>query len=209
MTFIHFIGIDVSKNWFDVALFDSTEKPTQFSNDEAGFTAFIAQFAAQLPQALVVCEATGGYEMALLRHLIAQKYHVHRATPILVKNFIRSLAQKAKTDSLDAKSLARYAKERCSDLDIFVLPDEKQCELNELLMRRSDLIAMRVAEKNREQQPRYSKAVRCVGQSVVTMLKHINAQIKAIEARLDVIIKQNEPLKKRFEIMTKMVLHEI
>jgi transposase len=204
MTYIHFIGIDVSKNWFDVALEGSAAKPTRFQNSEAGFAAFSTQFGAELPEALIVCEATGGYEMALLRFLITQYYHVHRARPLMVKNFIRSLSQKAKTDALDAKSLARFAKDRHFELAVFVLPDEKQSELNELLMRRSDLIAMRVAEKNRSKQPRYTQATKKVGASVTAMLKFIEADIADIEARLDDLLKESEPLKERFRILTKM-----
>lgn len=204
MTFIHFIGIDVSKNWFDVALDGDTAKPMQFSNDEAGFAAFKEQFSPQLPQALVVCEATGGYEMALIRYLMAHNCSIHRATPLMVKNFIRSLSQKAKTDALDAKSLARFAKDRHADLPLFVLSDEKQTEFNALLMRRADLIAMRVAEKNRSKQPRYTEAAPKIGASVRAMLGFIEADIADIEARLDALVKQSEPLKARFEILTQM-----
>jgi transposase len=72
--------------------------------------------SARRSRPLVVCEATGGYEAAFIGFLVARAVRVHRATPYLVKSYIRSLGLKAKTDRIDARALARYGAERGADL---------------------------------------------------------------------------------------------
>ena len=81
---------------------------------------------------------------------------VHRATPYLVKSYIRSLGLKAKTDRIDARALARYGAERGADLAPYRPPSESQRELAAVLTRREQLVAMRVAETNRSRQPLYA-----------------------------------------------------
>ncbi len=85
------IGVDVSSRTFETSLGTEAAKTAQFLNDEAGFAAFAAWCGDALADALVVCEATGGYEAALVGFLVARRVRVHRATPYLVKSYIRSL----------------------------------------------------------------------------------------------------------------------
>ncbi len=103
------IGVDVSSRTFETSLGAEAAKTAQFPNDKAGFAAFAAWCGDALADALVVCEATGGYEAALVGFLVARRVRVHRATPYLVKSYIRSLGLKAKTDRIDARALAPYS----------------------------------------------------------------------------------------------------
>jgi transposase len=90
------IGVDVSSRTFESSLGAEAAKTAQFSNNEAGFAAFAAWCGGVLADALVVCEATGGYEAAFVGFLVARGVRVHRATPYLVKSYIRSLGLKAR-----------------------------------------------------------------------------------------------------------------
>ena len=201
MSFIHFFGIDVSQNWFDVARYGAT-KVTRFPNNEDGFAALVGMLGAQaLPDCFVVLEATGGYEMRLLRYLLTQGVAVHRVSPLHAKHFIRSLGHRAKTDQIDAKALALYACERHATLSLFVLPDENQKAFNELMMRRQDLVAFAAAEKVRVTQPRYTDATARVKQSVDTALAFFAAQIEAIDAELDALVEAAPELRARIETM--------
>jgi transposase len=201
MQMIHFLGVDVSQDWFDVAIFGSA-KPAQFSNNAEGFAAF-ARHCVDLDwsKCFVVVEATGGYETRLLRFLITQGVHVHRATPLHAKHFIKSLGHKAKTDKIDALALARYAVERHAELPVFVFPDEEQSAFNDLMMRRNDLVAFAAAEKVRASQPRYKDAASSVMQSVEAMLGFITAQIAEIEAELDALVDASPSLSRRIETL--------
>jgi transposase len=205
MNFIHFIGIDVSQDHFDVAEDGSATKPLQYPNTLAGFTAFAAQFEHCFPEGLVVLEATGGHEMALICFLLDQGICLHRATPLMVKHFIRSLGQKAKTDAIDAICLARFARERHNGLALYELPSKNQRQLNDLLMRRGDLVTQAAAEKARISQPRYRDATPLVFLSVQKMLAWIKTEIEAIEAEIEAIVAASEQLTKRFDILTSII----
>lgn len=57
VNYVHFIGIDVSKERFDVAPHGAGVKPQRFANSGEGFASYAARFAAELPVALVVLES--------------------------------------------------------------------------------------------------------------------------------------------------------
>ena len=107
-----FIGADVGKAEIVVQDTGGTARRTILNTPDA-----LAAFAADLDGAcLVVCEATGGYEDALLAALLAVGCPAHRADARKVKAFIRSYGTLAKTDALDAKALALYGQERHASL---------------------------------------------------------------------------------------------
>ena len=136
------IGVDVSSRTFETSLGAEAAKTAQFPNDEAGFAAFAAWCGDALANALVVCEATGaGCQTAFIGFNVARGVRVHRATPYLVKSYIRSLGLKAKTDRIDARALNRNGAERRADLAIYRPPPESQRELAAVLTRREELVA--------------------------------------------------------------------
>ena len=198
MSYISFIGIDVSKNVFDVACHDRPHRTAPFANSSTGFKAFAKAFATELAGALVVLEATGGYESALLAFLVKQRVAAHRAHPTQAKHFIRSLGHKGKTDKLDAKALARYGAERHQSLALWTPPTPEQQELQALTSRRTDLVAMRVAEQNRRAHPRYAG----LEKSIDKLLRCIRKEIEAIEAKMETLIARAPKLAAKRKIMT-------
>jgi transposase len=200
MTYTHFIGIDIGKNNFDVAVNGSAAKPLRFANSGEGFAAFEAAFEEQLGNAFVVVEATGGYEAELLARLLKRKIAVHRADPLTAKHFIRSLGKRAKTDQLDALALARYGAERHATLPLFILKDEAHEQLSALLARRQDLVLMRVSERTRLANPRYKR----LKASLNAVIKTLNGQIKTIEDEIKELIASCKMLAAKVSVMTKV-----
>src|SRR5216684_2923526 len=101
-----FVGIDVSKQQLDVAVRPSGET-WSVAHDEAGLSALVAQLRALAP-ALIVLEATGGWEVALASALAAGPLPVVVINPRQVRDFARSTGTLAKTDRLDAQILAQF-----------------------------------------------------------------------------------------------------
>jgi len=202
MSYLHFFGIDVSKDHIDVAQYETkaikAAKPKRYPNSGEGFAAFIADNKKALPESFVVLEATGGYETALLKALCERDLAVHRATPLQAKHFIRSLGKIAKTDKLDALALARYGFERHATLPLFVPKSPEMQALSDLLMRRADYIAMRKAEMNRVQHPRYASTKG----DVEKHLAYVNEQIRLIEKQVKALVKASTELKKKLDTLT-------
>lgn len=142
---LRFVGIDVSKAWLDLASRPDGHA-SRHPNTAAGIAALVAGLTAD-PPALILLEATGGLERAVAAALVEAGLPVRIVEPGRVRHFARSIGQQAKTDALDARVLAHYAE--AVRPESRVLPDEATHQLQALLDRRRQLVAMRVAEQNR------------------------------------------------------------
>jgi transposase len=153
-----FVGIDVSKATLDVAVRPSGERESG-SNDESGIKRLITRV-----------EATGGFERQLTRALVSAELPVVVVNPRQVRDFAKATGQLAKTDTIDAMVLARFAE--AVRPAVRPLPDATLLELQALIARRRQLTEMIVAERNRLTAA--SKTVR----------KRIDAHIRWLEAEL-------------------------
>lgn len=141
----HFVGIDVAKDWFDVAVLGE-KSTTQFASTKKGIAKLVQHLRHFEPQ-LIVVEATGGYEEALVLALLEAGLPVARVSPQRVRQYARAKGRLAKTDPLDAQLLAEYGK--AIQPGLFVGKSEERKQLSALVGRRNQLNAMLQAEKNR------------------------------------------------------------
>lgn len=140
-----FVGIDVAKAQLDIAMRPSGER-WAIANDDLGITALVVRLQAVQPT-LIVLEATGGYQRAVVAALAAAALPVVVVNPRQVRDFAKATGQLAKTDALDARAVAHFAEAvRPTPRP---LPDTQTEELRALVARRRQLIAMRTAEHNR------------------------------------------------------------
>lgn len=140
-----FAGIDVAKDRLDLAL-RPTGETWSVSNDSDGLTALTKRLQPVRPE-LVVLEATGGYEAPVAAALTTAGFAVAVVNPRQVRDFARSTGQLAKTDRIDADTLALFA-ERVRP-EPRPLPDAVGEELRALVARRRQLLEMLGAEQNR------------------------------------------------------------
>lgn len=192
----NFVGIDIGKKSFVVGIHG--EKTTkEYDNDVKGIAEFIEEKKGILSTGLCVLEVTGGYEMRLLLSLCEGGFSVHRAPGRKVKNFIRSYGNEAKTDAIDAKTLARYGSERCESLSLFVPPSKHACELYELAQRRRDLKQILVAEKNRLQAP----CIEYIKDSIKKIIESLETSLALISKRMEQLVEADATLKQRQEVL--------
>lgn len=163
-----FVGIDVSKATLDVALRPSGERESG-PNDESGIKRLISRLR-ELEPALIVVESTGGFERQLTRALVSAELPVVVVNPRQVRDFAKATGQLAKTDTIDAMVLARFAE--AVRPAVRPLPDATLLELQALIARRRQLTEMIVAERNR-----FTAASK-------TVRKRIDAHIRWLEAEL-------------------------
>lgn len=139
------IGIDVAKGWLDVAEAEEG-RPWRVDNDAAGITTLVERLVARSPR-LIVLEPTGGLETAVVAALLAAALPVAVVNPAQVRHFARAGGQRAKTDALDARVLARFG-ERMRP-PVRPVPDAVTQELRGILARRRQVLRMHTAEVNR------------------------------------------------------------
>ena len=134
--FTSFIGIDICKQWLEVAVYDR-EYQFRCANKASAYGELIAELLSLQP-ALIVLEATGGLERPLLMALGASGLPVVAVNPRQVRDFAKALGQLAKTDRLDARVLAHFAEAIKPPLRPIKSQDDQ--ELDALAGRRAQLI---------------------------------------------------------------------
>lgn len=165
-----YIGIDVSKARLDTSLDDGVG--ASFANSEAGIAALIVRLKALSP-ALIVLEATGGYERSATAELAAARLPVAVVNPRQVRDFAKATGQLAKTDRLDARVLARFA--QAIQPVQRPIPDEAAREFAEQLVRRRQLVEMLSAEKVRLKQALGKVVRRNVKEHIAWLEKRLHA----------------------------------
>jgi len=137
--------VDVSKGRLEVFVHPTAER-FGVPNNDAGADELLARLEESSP-ALVVLEATGGFERPVAAALVASGLAVAVVNPRQARDFARATGRLAKTDRIDAQSLARFAE--AVHPAPRAIPDEEALALGEILARRRQLVEMLTAEKNR------------------------------------------------------------
>ena len=178
-----FIGIDVSKKQLDVAAHPSGEN-WSVVNDEAGVRALIERLSKETVESVVV-EATGGYESLVSTHIAAAGLPLAVVNPRQVRAFARATGRLAKTDRIDAEVLAAFAE--AIRPAVRPLKDEATKELEALVTRRRQLVAMLTTEKNRLHS--VSKALR---RELKAHIQWLERRIRDTDNRLKLRVKDSE-----------------
>src|SRR5690606_38429170 len=142
-----FVGIDVSKDQLDIAA--SNGERWSCANREGDFAELIERLQGW-PVELIVLEASGGYEGAVVGSLAAAGLPVVVINARQARDFAKASGRLAKTDRIDASVLALFAEKIRPE--VRALQDEHTRELEALLQRRRQLLQMLVAERQRLQQ---------------------------------------------------------
>ncbi len=188
-----YVGIDVSKDRLDVALLPAGES-LAVGRDGAGLEELTVRLRQAAP-ALVVLEATGGYEQVVSAGLAAAGLPVAVVNPRQIRDFARATGKLAKTDRLDALAIARFA--QAVKPEPRPLPDEQARTLGELVARRRQVVEMIGMESNRLRQAR-AKPVR---RTIERLLAALQAALTAIEAELDQSIRATPIWREREELL--------
>lgn len=182
-----FLGVDISKSWVDFA--DTNGRRARVGNDEASLAGvFVGPWAPEAC-ANVVCEATDGYERALMRVAGTLGLPLRRVHP----NRARARARLAKTDELDAQILADFAKFTAAE-EAPPLPGLQQRELVSRLRQLKDL---RQAEGCRAKQA----ASTPVKASIEVLLVVLDEQIAATQKTINAAVTSDASLAHKAALM--------
>lgn len=173
-----FIGVDIAKDWIDVFHLSTGRRERIATTKQA-----LARFARAAGDALVVLEASGGYERPVTEALAKAGVDYARVNPRQAREFARSLGKLAKTDRVDAGILARMGKA----LELAPTPpaDPDRQRLADLVARREVLVGMIRSEKNRAGITRDRWLSREIALSVRVLQDHLAAVEEQIATLLE------------------------
>jgi transposase len=188
-----FVGIDVSKASLDVHRLPE-DRRQRVSNDKPG----IQELLGTLPAAgscLIVVEATGVYHRRLVTDLVDAGHQVAVVNPRQARDFAHGLGIVAKTDPIDARCLAHFAK--------LVQPravaqnSQKQAELQELVTRRRQLVDLRRIELNHKE----SASSKIVRKNVQRMVDLLRKQIAQLDKEILRLIEEDDDWNQKAQLL--------
>ena len=176
------IGIDVGKEKLDAAL-NGQKRVKSWANDETD-RAKLAAWVVDQQVALVVVEASGGYEARIVSELVERGQAVALVNPTRVRAFARAAGVLAKTDKIDARTIAYFGATMAPRAQ--ARRSQAQLALNESVTRRRQLVLMITAERNRLQTA--SPEMR---ESIARHLDWLQQEINALEEQINQALAAN------------------
>ncbi len=195
-----FLGIDISKEKFDVHLFKQEQRWSgQFENNTKGCKRLSNWLKKRKVGRLHACmEATGSYGELLAEHLYAEKYKVSIVNPKIIKHYGHSKMQRNKTDKMDARLIAEYCRKE-SPRAWKPLP-EVQKVLKAMTRRLDTLKNNRTRERNRLSAKTHPVIVR---ESIEATITFFTTQIEQLEQQIQQHIDQYpDELKQQHQLLT-------
>lgn len=153
-----YVGVDVSKARLDACI-DPTGRSLSADNTPAGIQSLLQTFKT-LNVKLVLIEATGRYERRLAADLLDAAIPVTVVNPRQARDFAKSLGKLAKTDRIDAKVLAQFAK--LGHHRLAEKTPENLALLDQRVTRRRQVVQMLATEKTRLEQLTDKLAIKTV-----------------------------------------------
>lgn len=206
------VGIDISKDSFDVQFAITDEKQqqrfvalAQFRNTLPGFRK-LSRWAKKMVGTSTaplwfVMEATGVYHEHLAYYLAEQNQQVAVVLPTKMKNYVKSLDIKSKTDRLDARAIAQFGLERMLQP---WQPPSTQMRLLKALVREYDTVIEQLTKiknqlhaKDHSYQPAMQTLARLRAQH-----KLYEAQLKTIEGEIRALVEGDDDLHARISNIT-------
>ena len=207
-----FIGIDVSKNYLDVAyiLFKKDCYLGRFPNSVEGFISIISQLKQvvnyDLDSWFFCFENTGVYSKGLLFWFHENGIHFKEENPIQIH---RSLGLKrGKNDKADAKSIARYAYEKRESIESSKPSKPAVLKLKKLILRRDLLVKQRTAMKtsfNMQKRVLDEDLLVLFGKQTENLVQLLNAQIDSLEMEMKRVISEDISMKKNDQLMQSII----
>lgn len=206
---ICWVGCDLAKASFEAAIWGHEDlsgmRVESFPRTKESASSFIEWLRGQAPagaQLGVVMEATGTFAEELADWLMAvdSSFHIAIVNPGRTSAFIRSLGLRNKTDSLDAKALARYGAER--NPMAWEKPSREMSELKDLVRTRLEVVEARVAMTLRLED--HAHLARVARTALTRVIRTLERQIELLEAAIRSHAAHHEPLKRAVGRMTSI-----
>jgi transposase len=192
-----FVGIDIAAKTFTARWMQAqgrATRPLTCEQTAEGFATLRRQLLASgtdAGQILVVMEATGSYWMALATDLAQAGFAVSVINPKQAHDFAKALLKRAKTDAVDAATLAELGallRPTC-----WTPPPRVYTELAQRLTERDALVSLRQQVRNQHhalmQRPVVIASVRARQAELIAPL---DGQIATVEAELATTLQQDE-----------------
>jgi transposase len=204
-----FVGIDVSKDVFDVAILDHKgniiDKGLQFTNDKDGLKLFDRKLKSTKFDFWVCLENTGCYAYYICMFLNEKAYSFSVINPLEIKRSIGII--RGKNDEIDAYRIARYAQMNQHQLVPYKMPVESIRRLKEYIGTRELAVKQKVQLMNRIKALKITNKTTSIDELIALeqdYLKMIKLKVSAIEKLILELINENTQVFEMYHKITKI-----
>jgi transposase len=189
-----YAGVDVAKATLQLHL---QGQDSELSNTPKGLDQLVAQLQKG-PGVHVVCEATGGYERAMVKALQQEQIPVSVTNPARVRAAAQAQGQRAKTDRIDARGLSRYGQRYQPEPTPPVSASQEQLvDLTQWLKQLIHGRALAKTQAEHHQDP-------FVRRQHAKLMTHLEVQIEAVEKQIEALIEQDAALQQRVTCLNEI-----
>ena len=191
-----YIGIDVSKDKLDIQLDDSGSL-LSIENTKGDFKKLNHYLPKDKTSILVLLEATGGYETAIVKWLLSRKIPVVVINAKRIRDYAKATGQFAKNDRIDAGVIREYGQLFGQKLHLKQSRSKLEEQIEDLTRRRKQLVSSRNKEKqhlaiiqNKEGQNSIKRAI-----------KFYNNEIEKMQEKLAAALNKDDKLQAKAELL--------
>lgn len=202
-----FVGVDVSKETLDVAVY-GTRSHIRISNNSEGFkqlTAWLKSLSIALDDCWFVLEYTGGYEYRLIQFCQSKQVQFSRVPGLEIKKSLGM--QRGKNDKIDARRIGEYGYEKRDKLKVSTVCNAAITKLKQLLTLRSSFVNDRKGHEHRMKELMAMMDLKA-NDPVLKLYKQgvdfANKQIAKAESEIMKIIRSDKEMKRNFQLITSI-----
>src|SRR5581483_4194774 len=197
-----YLGVDISKTKFDVCLLtDQKTRLRAFDNDLEGFQALLNWLASHTAAPVHVCmEGTGRLWEPLAEFLTGKVAVVSVVNPACVKGFADSELRRSKSDTIDAKIIARFC--RAQTPRAWTPPEPAVKAIRDLQRYIDALKVDCVREGNRLKSGVLTDTV---VESIERHLSFLTEEIESLQKRLHQMVASAETVAQDYELVTSII----
>ena len=207
MHFSQFIGVDISKETLDAAIYPAKDKKMDFlhfDNTSKGLCKMLTWLKRRgiTPSEMVICaEHTGVYTNPLIAFAEKKGLALSLNSPLDIKHSMG--IARGKNDAVDAGRIAEYAHRHQDKLKLYEKPSETIIKLQYLLTERRLYMRQRTALLNiNSAMGKYETAeARSRNESAI---HHIEKMVKKVEGQMTAIIYDDPETKRNFDLISSV-----
>jgi transposase len=207
-----YLGMDVSKLWFDITVMCVTnhqKQPTiseRFDNTEAGLKLldkWLRKHKVSFDEnSLLVIENTGVYHRLIWKYCSSHGLPLHIGNATHIK-YSFGIAR-GKNDKIDSQRLCAYAFKNADELKATPVLNPVFIKLKDLMTSRSRLLAQQNSIKVYLKELKLSnnkETQQLIEQAHQAALEGLKQSLKTIQQQIKQIVNQNEAIKRNYELL--------
>lgn len=194
-----YVGVDVAKDKFDVAIHvNNRYKHLVYSNNLKGHSEFSQWLIENTISPWVCMEATGHYSEGIADFLIKKGIKVSVVNPFQIKNFAKASLTRNKNDTIDARVIREFC--QCMQPRDYVSSPMEQKQLKGL-MKLLDMLKGQLVQYTNQL---HSLQEHIAREILIKLIENLENEITHIESKMAELVESEHYLKEKMSLITSI-----